>query len=197
MRRSGGGSTMNSLLITSQIVCYGLSIVSASVNIARFVRHRRSKAKRRVRARLLPASMAAARALGDGSHEAQCRAGWRRFSVTRCAGSSGCAYNLSACSQRGREQGRGWFRCGHRQIDRPSETGRCPWATGGRRGPSHGADATCPPTDLATSAIWHGAAAATGPPGRGAAGSLLRVTMSARSKSSRRRKRASRRCRGY
>jgi len=59
---------MNSLLITSQIVCYGLSIVSASVNIARFVRHRRSKAKRRVRARLLPASMAAARALGDGSH---------------------------------------------------------------------------------------------------------------------------------
>jgi len=41
---------MNTFLITSQIVCYGLSIVSASVNIARFVRHRRSKARRRVRA---------------------------------------------------------------------------------------------------------------------------------------------------
>jgi hypothetical protein len=59
---------MNSLLITSQIVCYGLSIVSASVNIARFVRHRRSKAKRRVRADLTTAPMAAAKALGDGSH---------------------------------------------------------------------------------------------------------------------------------
>ena len=44
--------TMNTFLLTSQIVCYGLSIVSASVNIARFVRHRRSKARRRVRAGL-------------------------------------------------------------------------------------------------------------------------------------------------
>ena len=40
---------MNTFLITSQLVCYGLSIVSATVNIARFVRHRRSKARRRVR----------------------------------------------------------------------------------------------------------------------------------------------------
>jgi hypothetical protein len=40
---------MNTFLITSQIVCYGLGIVSASVNIARFVRHRRCKAKRKVR----------------------------------------------------------------------------------------------------------------------------------------------------
>jgi hypothetical protein len=33
---------MNSLLITTQIVCYGVGIVSASLNIATFVR-RRSK----------------------------------------------------------------------------------------------------------------------------------------------------------
>lgn len=43
------GVAMNTFLMTSQIVCYGLSIVSASVNIARFVRHRRCKAKRKVR----------------------------------------------------------------------------------------------------------------------------------------------------
>jgi hypothetical protein len=43
---------MNTFLLTSQIVCYGLSIVSASVNIARFVHHRRSKARRRVRSDL-------------------------------------------------------------------------------------------------------------------------------------------------
>lgn len=43
---------MNTFLMTSQIVCYGLSIVSASVNIARFVRHRRCKAKRKVRSGL-------------------------------------------------------------------------------------------------------------------------------------------------
>ena len=43
---------MNTFLITSQIVCYSLGIVSASVNIARFVRHRRCKAKRVVRAGL-------------------------------------------------------------------------------------------------------------------------------------------------
>ena len=59
---------MNTLLITSQIVCYGLSIVSASVNIARFVRHRRSQAKRRVRAGPPTTAMGAARGLCDGSH---------------------------------------------------------------------------------------------------------------------------------
>jgi len=31
---------MNTLLITTQIVCYGVSIVSASLNIATFVRRR-------------------------------------------------------------------------------------------------------------------------------------------------------------
>jgi hypothetical protein len=35
--------------IASQIVCYGVSIVSASVNIAKFVKHRRFRSKRRVR----------------------------------------------------------------------------------------------------------------------------------------------------
>jgi hypothetical protein len=40
---------MNTFLIASQIVCYGVSIVSASVNIARFVQHRRSKSRRRLR----------------------------------------------------------------------------------------------------------------------------------------------------
>ena len=39
---------MDTLLLTSQIVCYGVSIVSASLNIARFVRHRRTKLRRRV-----------------------------------------------------------------------------------------------------------------------------------------------------
>jgi hypothetical protein len=34
---------MNTLLLTSQIVCYGVGIVSASLNIARFVRRRRPK----------------------------------------------------------------------------------------------------------------------------------------------------------
>ena len=38
---------MNTLLITTQIVCYGVGIVSASVNIATFVRRRR-KWRRRV-----------------------------------------------------------------------------------------------------------------------------------------------------
>jgi hypothetical protein len=37
---------MNALFITSQIVCYGVSIVSASLNIARFVRRRRAKSQR-------------------------------------------------------------------------------------------------------------------------------------------------------
>ena len=31
---------MNTLLITTQIVCYGVGIVSASLNIATFVRRR-------------------------------------------------------------------------------------------------------------------------------------------------------------
>jgi hypothetical protein len=44
-----GVSTMNTFLIASQIVAYGVSIVSASVNIAKFVQHRRSKPKRRFR----------------------------------------------------------------------------------------------------------------------------------------------------
>jgi len=40
---------MNTFLLTSQIVCYGVSIVSASFNIARFVRHQRFKSRRRLR----------------------------------------------------------------------------------------------------------------------------------------------------
>jgi len=40
---------MNTFLLTSQIVCYGVSIVSASFNIARFVRHQRSESKRKLR----------------------------------------------------------------------------------------------------------------------------------------------------
>jgi hypothetical protein len=42
-------STMNTILLTSQIVCCGVSIVSASLNIARFVRRRRSKSLRTFR----------------------------------------------------------------------------------------------------------------------------------------------------
>jgi len=38
---------MNTFLLASQIVAYGVSIVSASVNIAKFVHHRRSKSERR------------------------------------------------------------------------------------------------------------------------------------------------------
>ena len=34
-------AAMNTLLFTSQIVCYGVGIVSASLNIATFVRRRR------------------------------------------------------------------------------------------------------------------------------------------------------------
>jgi hypothetical protein len=59
---------MNTFLLTSQIVCYGLSIVSASVNIARFVRHRRSKAKRRVRPGMLIAPMAGTNACVGSNH---------------------------------------------------------------------------------------------------------------------------------
>jgi hypothetical protein len=40
---------MNTLLITTQIVCYGVGIVSASLNIASFVRLRRVGRKRRDR----------------------------------------------------------------------------------------------------------------------------------------------------
>lgn len=40
---------MNTFLLASQIVAYGVSIVSASVNIAKFVQHRRSKSKRQFR----------------------------------------------------------------------------------------------------------------------------------------------------
>jgi hypothetical protein len=40
-------SAMNTFLLASQIVAYGVSIVSASVNIAKFVQHRRSKSERR------------------------------------------------------------------------------------------------------------------------------------------------------
>jgi hypothetical protein len=38
--RSKGTRTLNTLLITTQIVCYGVGIVSASLNIATFVRRR-------------------------------------------------------------------------------------------------------------------------------------------------------------
>ena len=37
---------MNTLLLTSQIVCYGVGIVSASLNIATFVRRRRIRLRR-------------------------------------------------------------------------------------------------------------------------------------------------------
>jgi hypothetical protein len=40
---------MNALFLTSQIVCYGVSIVSASLNIARFVRGRRATSQRMFR----------------------------------------------------------------------------------------------------------------------------------------------------
>jgi hypothetical protein len=42
-----GASIMTTLLITSQIVCYGVGIVSASLNIAAFVRRRRVRTRRR------------------------------------------------------------------------------------------------------------------------------------------------------
>ena len=40
---------MNTILLTSQIVCYGVGIVSASLNIARFVRRRHDKWQRKFR----------------------------------------------------------------------------------------------------------------------------------------------------
>ena len=39
-RAEQGDANMNTLLITTQIVCYGVGIVSASLNIATFVRRR-------------------------------------------------------------------------------------------------------------------------------------------------------------
>jgi hypothetical protein len=43
------GPVMNTLLITTQIVCYGIGIVSASLNIASFMRLRRNRRRRGVR----------------------------------------------------------------------------------------------------------------------------------------------------
>lgn len=89
---------MNSLLMTSQIVCYGLSIVSASVNIARFVRHRR-RTKRRVRADRSGAAGAAGdlvrwlplwQPLGPAPPARLCG--------TSCAASAGCADTVRARS---------------------------------------------------------------------------------------------------
>jgi hypothetical protein len=40
---------MNTLLITTQILCYSVGIVSASLNIASFVRVRRIRRQRRQR----------------------------------------------------------------------------------------------------------------------------------------------------
>jgi hypothetical protein len=40
---------MNTVLITTQILCYSVGIVSASLNIASFVRDRRVRRKRRER----------------------------------------------------------------------------------------------------------------------------------------------------
>ena len=42
---------MNTLLLTTQIVCYGVGLVSASLNIAGFVRRRRVKRHRTRRSR--------------------------------------------------------------------------------------------------------------------------------------------------
>ena len=41
---------MNTILITTQIVCYSVGIVSASLNIAGFVRVRRIRRQHRLRA---------------------------------------------------------------------------------------------------------------------------------------------------
>ena len=47
---------MNTLLITTQIMCYGVGIVSASLNIATFVRRRgkwhRLRSRRQITSRL-------------------------------------------------------------------------------------------------------------------------------------------------
>jgi hypothetical protein len=46
--RTNEASVMNTLLITSQIVCYGVGIVSASLNIASFMRLRRNRLRRSI-----------------------------------------------------------------------------------------------------------------------------------------------------
>jgi hypothetical protein len=40
---------MSTLFLTTQIVCYGVGIVSASLNIASFMRRRRAKLRRALR----------------------------------------------------------------------------------------------------------------------------------------------------
>ena len=57
---------MDTFLLTSQIVCYGVSIVSASFNIARFVRHRRSRSRRGLGWRLSSVRTALANPLDQG-----------------------------------------------------------------------------------------------------------------------------------
>ena len=47
--RNQGSQVMNTILITTQIVCYSVGIVSASLNIASFVRVRRLRRKRHER----------------------------------------------------------------------------------------------------------------------------------------------------
>ena len=44
-----GSQVMNTILITTQIVCYSVGIVSASLNIASFVRVRRIRRRRHLR----------------------------------------------------------------------------------------------------------------------------------------------------
>jgi hypothetical protein len=45
---------VNTILITTQIVCYSVGIISASLNIASFVRVRRIRGQRRQRLAPLP-----------------------------------------------------------------------------------------------------------------------------------------------
>lgn len=48
-RTNPGSQAVNTLLITTQIVCYSVGIVSASLNIASFVRVRCIRRRRRLR----------------------------------------------------------------------------------------------------------------------------------------------------
>jgi hypothetical protein len=48
-RAEQADANMNTLLITTQLVCYGVGIVSASLNIATFVRRRGKWHRRRSR----------------------------------------------------------------------------------------------------------------------------------------------------
>jgi hypothetical protein len=48
-RTKPGSQAMNTVLITTQILCYSVGIVSASLNIASFVRVRRVRRQRRAR----------------------------------------------------------------------------------------------------------------------------------------------------